>query len=397
MLPVALALMLSAAPRVELVFGGDVIPHDPVKFAAKAHARHARTEGAKGEAINHGGWSHVFGPLSPTFRRADFAIVNLETPVTRNLKAVTAEMLFNAPPELLQGLAAAGVTVAAFANNHCLDQHREGIVETRAHLAAQGLLSVGADVDSAAAWAPLLLEKNGLRIALVAFTRQLNAFHNLPKADAPHVPIVHYRTEADVGGIDEAAFLEQIRALAPTVDAVLIYPHWGDEYVRFPRKEDRALAIAMLEAGALAVVGSHPHVLQPLELHPETGGVVAFSLGNLISNQDAANPESPKREGALLRLVLEKPDGATRARLVAAEPLPVWTDNRLGAGAARNVQPVVLGEELAALDERLAALAPRSDRVSRAEVKALTRRRAQLAARRERILDFTGTGYGGAL
>jgi poly-gamma-glutamate synthesis protein (capsule biosynthesis protein) len=393
LLPVALTLLLSAAPRVELVFGGDVIPHDPVKFAAKAHARHARTEEAPAQGINHDGWSHVFGPLAQTFRRADFAIVNLETPVTTNPKAVTAEMLFNAPPQLLQGLAGAGVTVAAFANNHCLDQHREGIVETRRHLAAQGLASVGADVDSAAAWAPLVLEKHGLRIALVAFTRQLNAFHNLPDAKAPHVPIVHYRAEPDVGGIDEAAFVEQIRALAPTVDAVLVYPHWGDEYVRFPRKEDRALALALLEAGALAVIGSHPHVLQPLELHPATGGVVAFSLGNLVSNQDWGEPESPKREGALLRLVLEKPEGAARARLVSAQPLPVWTDNRMGAGAARNVQPVVLDEELAALDERLSALASRTDRVSRAEEKALSRRRGQLAARRARILDFTGTGY----
>ena len=106
-----LLISLSAAPapqKVTLIFGGDVIPHEPVKKVAEKHARFAKD----GTPLNDSGWGHVFGPLSPVFRAYDFAIVNLETPVTREEQKEVKEMLFNAPPALLAGLKSSGVDVA---------------------------------------------------------------------------------------------------------------------------------------------------------------------------------------------------------------------------------------------------------------------------------------------
>lgn len=373
MLSALVAVALCAPPeRVELVFGGDVIPHTAVKNAARP------------------GWAQVFGPLAEPFRRADIAVVNLETPLTENPKAVTAEMLFNAPAALALGLKTVGVTIASFANNHCLDQHRPGIVETRRHLAAAGLLSVGCDASEAQAWEPLVVERHGLRIGFLAFTRFLNDFHNASDPKAPHVPLVHYDTDPETGGYDEDELLPLVKAAAAKCDALVVMPHWGDEYQPKPKRSDRQLAMQLVEAGAAAVVGHHPHVVQPIETVVRADGteaVVAYSLGNLVSNQDAQNALSAKREGLLLRLVLARPTPGASVRVTFAEPLPVWTENGGDAlSKAKRLQPLVVDHELETIDARLGVLAGASDRVSQGERVLLERRRALLASRRDRVL-----------
>lgn len=204
----ALMFVVAAAPaRVELIIGGDVIPHPPVKVSAAKL-----------------GWDHVFAPLAEVFGQADLAIVNLETPVSGNPKAVSGGLLFDAPASLLHGLVSAGVDVATFANNHGLDQHREGIVATRAAIADAGLLATGADVNEEAAWQPLVLERNGIRVGLFAFTRFLNRFHNLADPKAPHVPLVHYANDASSGGYTEAQLLKRVIAAAAKCDALVVIP-----------------------------------------------------------------------------------------------------------------------------------------------------------------------------
>ncbi len=362
----ALMLLAAAPARVELIIGGDVIPHPPVKSrAAKL------------------GWEHVFAPLAGPFEKADFAIVNLETPVSGNPKAVTGGLLFDAPPALLAGLVSVGVDVATFANNHGLDQHREGIVATRAALTDAGLLSTGADVNEEAAWQPLVLERNGMRIGLFAFTRFLNRFHNLPDPKAPHVPLVHYADDVSSGGYTEAQLLKRVSAAAGKCDALIVIPHWGEEYRAEPRPEDRRLAVQLVEAGAIAIVGHHPHVLQPVETVARADGgeaVVAFSLGNLVSNQDVGDAESPKRDGLLVQLTLERATPEAPVKMVKLRPVPVWMEH------GRNVQVLVIDDQLDALEARSKLLEEKDDRVSVSEAKVVKKRLAQMSARRERIL-----------
>ncbi len=377
MLATLTVLLLSAPARVELVFGGDVIPHTPVKATAAIRAR----------PNNNQGWDHVFGPLAETFGKADLAIVNLETPISGNPKAVTAEMLFDAPPELLGGLVSAGVDIATFANNHGLDQHREGIVATRRALDAAGLLSAGADVNEEKAWQPLVVEKHGIRIGFLAFTRYLNKFHNHPDPKQPHVPLVHYDLDPETGGYDEPKLLEKVRAAAKLCEALIVIPHWGEEYRTNPMPDDRRLAAKLVANGAVAIIGHHPHVLQPVQTVQRPDGseaVVAFSLGNLVSNQDFGDADSLKRDGLLVRLVLERAAPGEPVVVKHFEPLPVWTENVLGH--RRNVQPTVIDDELTAMRERLHHIDGRTDRVSLSEAKFLKKRLAASEARRARIL-----------
>ncbi|HZH77940.1 MAG TPA: CapA family protein, partial [Archangium sp.] len=172
-------LLCATAPeRVALVFGGDVIPHGEVKEAAADHARLVLDDAGPARTLNNEGWDHVFGPLSDALRTADVAMVNLETPVSGDPGARTRQLLFDAPPAMLRALATAGVDVVSLANNHAYDQRRAGIAATWKHLAEAGLRGVGSGPSEAAAWEPLVVEKNGMRLGFLSFTRWMNGSSN---------------------------------------------------------------------------------------------------------------------------------------------------------------------------------------------------------------------------
>jgi poly-gamma-glutamate synthesis protein (capsule biosynthesis protein) len=378
---VLLALIIAATPgaSVEVVFTGDVIPHASVKQTAH---NHARVE-VDGTPLNHDGWDHVFGPLSEIFRRADVAVVNLETPITRLRRPATGELVFNARPSLVQALAAVGVTVATFANNHSRDQDLAGITETRRHLKEAGLQSVGAAGNEKEAWRPLCFDKNGLSLCFLAFTRFMNGMHNDDDPMKPQVPIVDYALDRSTGGISEARLLARVREVAGRCDALFVTPHWGEEYYVEPLLADRRLGRALLEAGAVAVIGNHPHVLQAVETYARADGregLIAYSLGNLVSSQGEDDMDT-RRDGLMLSLTVTP--GERGATITRVKGLPVWTDNRGKAG----IQPVLADDEISAIRERVRLLEPRTDLVSQNERRALASRLAKATARRERILS----------
>jgi hypothetical protein len=398
--------LLCATPseRVQLVFGGDVIPHGEVKEAAADHARRALDDAGPARTLNNEGWDHVFGPLADVLRTADVAMVNLETPVSGDPRARTAPFRFDAPPALLHALAAAGVDVVSLANNHAFDQRRAGIPATWKHLAEAGLQGVGSGPSEAAAWEPLLVEKKGMRLGFLSFTRWLNGARNPGDPDvSPHVAYVPYVGKAGGSWRAPAAAVELVRAAARRCDALIITIHWGTEYSHTPHPEDRKLAHALLEAGALAIIGHHPHVLQPIESYRTTSGrdtLIAFSLGNLLANQDRhylhgrqAEENGNKRDSLLLRLSLVRPQPGAPVSLEEKAILPVWIENNHYAArgrhqVARHIQPVLLDEELRAITSRLVTLTARAvtqPREVRQERTALERRLDLARSRRESI------------
>lgn len=411
-----LPLLCATTPaRVELVFGGDIIPHGEVKKAAADHARTTRDERGQRLTLNHEGWDHVFGPIAQVLRPADVAMVNLETPVTGDPRNRTAPFIFDAPPAMLHALAAAGVDLVSVANNHAYDQRREGVLLTRKSLEAAGLPGSGSGASEAEAWEPVFLERKGMRLGFLSFTRWLNGGTNPSHPEGgPHVAFVPYpaRKGSYGPGLSTEATAELVRAAARRCDALFVSIHWGSEYTHAPHAEDRALAHALLDAGALAIIGHHPHVLQPVEAWRTPDGrntLVAFSLGNLIANQDrqylfGTQPDTAgvKRDSMLLQLSLVRPSPEARVELAAAAVHPVWIENnhyavRRQHGVPRQIQPVLIDTEVQAISERLVALAARvTDALPRKEARALQEERTSLELRlemsrrrREHILRIT--------
>ncbi|ATB44573.1 CapA family protein [Corallococcus macrosporus] len=408
-----LPLLCASAPtRVELVFGGDVIPHGEVKEVARLHARTGAPPpgGGRAPSLNHEGWDHVFGPIADVLRTADVGVVNLETPVTDNKKAVAKELLFNAPSAMAHALASAGVKVVSTANNHARDQHPAGIVETLRHLDAAGIRHTGTGATRESAWEPAFVDVRGVKVGFLSFTRLLNGFSNPKDAQAPHVALVPYAQPEAHRGVSSEQAVEAVRAAAARCDALIVLVHWGTEYKVAPRPEDRALGRALLDAGARAVIGHHPHVLQPLEAYQTVDGrkgLIAYSLGNLVANQDRFYRHAPgaksaggdRRDSVLLRVSLVRPMPGVSVALEEVSVLPVWIENNAVGRARkepRNIQPVLIDREVEAVTERLAVLAARPgplDKETRAQKALLERRLAGSKQRRERILRMLPEGF----
>lgn len=380
LLPVLLVTPPAPPARVELVFGGDIIPHGEVKLAAEEHAeyppewepRKAKKGAQPPASLNNDGWDALFAPVAEVFRAADVAVVNLETPVTDNRRAVTRSLLFNAPSSMVRGLAAANVKLVSTANNHALDQHPKGLVETLRHLDAAGIHHVGTGATFDAAWEPVFMEVNGVKLGFLAMTRWLNGFRNPKSPEGPHVAFVPYDLKKDASGVSVEVALEKVRAAAARCDALIVMVHWGVEYASTPRPEDVKLGRDLVEAGAAAVIGHHPHVLQPLESYQTASGrkaLIVYSLGNLLANQARFYRYVPGKEGKdgdtrdslLVRLTLERREAGAAVSLGEVAVVPVWIENNAVGGGKepRRIQPVLLERMVAAASEQLSRVEAR--------------------------------------
>ena len=181
-----------------------------------------------------------------------------------------------------------------------------------------------------------VLERQGLKVAFLGFTDLFN------------VDLNRKATEPWVRPLDLEPALAAVREARSQADLVVVSVHWGNEYQRQPTQRQREIAKRLVEAGCDLILGHHPHVLQPAEI-VEAGGrkaLVAYSLGNFISNQDrmyradlfpVAGGDS--RDGAALQAVFEQRSGrgrtATKVALAETSFEPLWTENNWGSPAAQ--------------------------------------------------------------
>ncbi len=372
--------------RATLGAVGDVLMHEAVKRSAEAHGRGAPDAG----------YAWLYAPIADLLAEPDITFANLETPIAPDAGSGTREYVFNAPPEAAAALHRAGVDVVSVANNHAFDQGRTGFEETLRRVEAAGLRAVGAGTPDRPA-GPVRVEASGLTIAFLGWAHFFNQQGNAcPQPRPGTVPCVQAAL------LDRARAAEVVRDAAANADAVVVSLHWGTEYEPQPRGEDVELAHQLAEAGALVVLGHHPHVLQPIELYRRADGrtaVIAYSLGNLVSNQSrryvhGTTPEkvAATRDGALLRVVLARKDygrGVVRTEVDGADFLPLWTENdtveidrRREPGRRPAIRVVAVDRELAAVREELARFPDQVPADAQERFVALRRREALLASRR---------------
>ncbi len=233
----------------------------------------SRTVGSFMEARKD--WSLPFRLISDTLHDADLRYCNLECPVSDRGRNLHHLYSFRADPRVIDGLKAAGFNVASQANNHTYDWGPEALMDSLDRLRAAGIQPVGAGQNILAAHYPLLVKVGSLRIAFLAYV-------NIdPKEAAAGVD------RPGVAWLDPTQALTDIRFARPLADIVLVCPHWGVEYALQPTREQVDLAHQMIDAGADMIVGSHPHVVQPVEKYHDRW--IAYSLGNFIFDQEGPN------------------------------------------------------------------------------------------------------------
>ena len=218
---------------------------------------------AKSVTREHG-TDYPFAAVLPLLRRASIVLGNLEGPLAREAPRENRHFSYRVDPELAMPLARAGVNVVTLANNHLVDCGREGVLETLAAVKRAGMNAIGAGRDLGDAHRPAIFDVNGLRVGLLGYywNRRCAATDVLPGSamDSP------------------AELADDIKALRQRTDRVVVTFHWGVPYEREPAREDREKARLAIDLGADAVVGHHPHVVQPFEVW--AGRPIFYSVGN---------------------------------------------------------------------------------------------------------------------
>jgi poly-gamma-glutamate capsule biosynthesis protein CapA/YwtB (metallophosphatase superfamily) len=213
----------------------------------------------------------ALGPVAAVLRRADVAVVNLETTVTTRGTPQHKHYVFRAPPTAFRALRAAGVDVATMANNHGMDYGLVGLRDSLAAAAAARFPVVGIGRDATQAYAPWLVTVRGQRIAVLGATQVLEPGLQAAWTAGRSKPGL-------ASAYDQARLATAVRSARRAADTVVVYVHWGEEDNPCPTGPQRRLAGLLARAGADVVVGSHAHTLQGSGWLGRT--FVAYGLGN---------------------------------------------------------------------------------------------------------------------
>lgn len=214
----------------------------------------------------------VDAPLAAAFRSADLRMVNLEMSFsTRGTPMPGKTYTFRGKPDHLAFLTEwLDVNLVSLANNHTLDYGQDAFLDTLKLLQDRDIGAVGAGEDLDGATAAWKAEVQGRSISFLAASWVLPAVSWHAAPDHPGI----------LSAYDPAALLDAVKRESATSDFVIVYLHWGKERVTKPSQAQRNLAYQLIDAGADAVIGSHPHVLQGFEIY--NGKPIAYSLGNFI-------------------------------------------------------------------------------------------------------------------
>ena len=325
--------------RATLLAAGDLMTHMPIVRS--------------GQTAEGYDFSYIYQYVKPYVSAADYAVVNLETTLSGG-KEYTGYPKFNAPDAMATGAAAGGFDMMTIANNHCYDYGTSGMLRTLEVVREANLDSIGvnANVEEAKY---LVKDLNGIKVGMINYTygeidsdRNMPAINGLPtdsKAaglinafDYDNLDMFYAEMENHISGMKAAG-----------AEAIVLFIHWGDEFTVKPNSNQRAIAQKMCELGVDVIIGSHPHVVQTMELLSSSDGshqtVCVYSLGNFLSNQRATNIDlttGHSEDSILFSCTFVKYSDGT-VRLEGIHLLPTWVLVR-GSGDDRTYHILPLDE-----------------------------------------------------
>jgi poly-gamma-glutamate capsule biosynthesis protein CapA/YwtB (metallophosphatase superfamily) len=278
-------------------FMGDIMGHEDQIWSAEDREKHTYN------------YDSVFTYIKPAISEADIAIANFE--VTLAGPPYSGWPSFSSPAALAVACKNAGIDCMVTANNHAADRKTGGIKSTIRILDSIGILHTGTFNGSGEREIlyPLMLEKNGISLALLNYTFGTNG--------------IRVEEPAIVNTIDRKIISEDIaKAKSKKPDIIVVFLHWGNEYDTVPSKSQYDLAEYLFNEGADLVIGSHPHVLQKMIWLKNSsvgkGRVTVYSLGNFVSDQQ----KQKTKGGAMARIEITR-DGPS-VRISDADYYLTW-------------------------------------------------------------------------
>jgi poly-gamma-glutamate synthesis protein (capsule biosynthesis protein) len=270
----SLALAAPASARAVVDYGGDVAQTESgtVRLMAIGDVMLAQSIGRR--IVRN-------GPLAPWtrvksyFDQADLVVANLECTISTRGTKWPKTFTFRAPPAAAGSLAAAGIDVVSLANNHAMDYGKVAFLDTLGYLADRGVAQAGGGRNINQARAPLIVEKNGVRMAFLGYV--------VPFSGRPAFNTRQWAATATEPGLaigTPETVTADVQAVRDQVDVVIVMVHGGTEYVFRPNTKVRNFDRAAIAAGATMVIGHHPHVLQGYVRTNKT--LIAYSIGNFV-------------------------------------------------------------------------------------------------------------------
>ena len=253
----ALPKRLGSGEPVTFAFGGDVMFEEPIRSYLSNPAE-------------------VFAPVRKILRRADVAMVNLETAITdRGTPTANKEYLFRAPASALEAIKLGGIDVVTVANNHGMDYGTVGMEDTLRHAKRAGVPVVGGGRNEAQAFHPWRTTVNGQRIAVIGATQVIDEeFISWWEARGAQTGVASAKYDM------EDRLARQVRKARATSDTVVVYLQWGVELKGCPTDSQVSLADRLVRAGADIIVGSHAHILLGGGMRGRA--FVDYGLGNFV-------------------------------------------------------------------------------------------------------------------
>lgn len=281
-------------PAVTLMSVGDNLIHNTIYWSAE---------------LDGGGYDFtpVYQDIAPTVAEYDLACINQETIYVNDPALYANYPAFGTPTQVGDALAAAGFDVVTHATNHCYDKLDTGILDTLGFWRDKHpeMTVLGIHDSQAAADTLCVVEKNGIRLALLNYTYGLN--YSAPGNSYMVDTLTREAVADDLSRAKEAA------------DFTIVFVHWGEEGQTKPSQAQRDWAQLLADHGAGLIIGAHPHVLQPLQTVTAADGrevPVFYSLGNFVSHQLS----SEQMLGGLASVTLTKDDEGVH--VTACELLP---------------------------------------------------------------------------
>lgn len=288
--------------EITLVMVGDILLHTPV---AKSGLREDGTYN----------FDVVFENVKEKIESADLALVNEEVIIGGSELGVTGYPAFNAPYELGDALADAGFDVVLHATNHALDKGNRGL-ENCLHFWEEKypeIAVLGINGSEEAQEKIFVYEQEGIRIAILNYTYGTNGI--------PMPETMPY----GVNLLAEENVIQDLQQAEEAADFVIVCPHWGTEYQLEPSKEQEKWVKLFADNGADLVIGTHPHVIEPVEWYEEADRemLVYYSLGNFVNWTSGTGAGTANRMLGSMAEVTIGPDeeGEVVIKEYDAEPL----------------------------------------------------------------------------
>ncbi len=349
---------------VTVVSTGDIMVHS------------TQLDGAKIKGTNEYDFSAFFKEAAPYFKKADLSVANLEVTFGGNESGVfSGYPAFNTPDSLADVIKESGLNFLVTANNHSYDTGFFGLKRTACLLKQKQIDFIGTR-ETEQEQIFKVKEINKIKIGMANYTysstdsatgrKNLNG--NILKSEANNLVSTFSYNMLDSFYAEAKSVIEQMKQSG--AEFIVFYMHWGNEYQTSPNTWQKTIAQQLSNLGVDIIIGSHPHVIQPIELiHSEDGQnttVCLYSTGNAISNQRQelmdSCPSGHTEDGLLFYYTLRKyGDDVT---LENVNIIPTWVNKyKGGSGYQYTIFPLEnadWGSTKYALDTTAAAKAKKS-------------------------------------